>query len=83
MTCLDPRCVPETYFGPRIRGGVVRNAGGRATDDAIRSFTVLRALAGLKTIAVVHHTGMCSRWLPDIPVHEIDKRADRGTQTAA
>ncbi|KAF3768754.1 carbonic anhydrase, partial [Cryphonectria parasitica EP155] len=55
LTCLDPRCVPETFFGPDYVGATFRNAGGRATDDAIRSLTLLKALGGLKTIAVVHH----------------------------
>lgn len=57
MTCLDPRCVPEAFFGPGFDGGVIRNAGGRATDDAIRSLTALRGLAGLKNVVVIHHTG--------------------------
>lgn len=60
VTCLDPRCVPETFFGPDFDGGVIRNAGGRATDDAIRSLTILRGLAGLRNVVVIHHTG---RWL--------------------
>lgn len=57
VTCLDPRCVPEDFFGPNLAGGVFRNAGGRATDDAIRSITLLRGLADLRTVVVVHHTG--------------------------
>lgn len=57
VTCLDPRCVPETFFGPGFDGGVIRNAGGRATDDAIRSLTILRGLAGLRNVVVIHHTG--------------------------
>lgn len=57
VTCLDPRCVPETFFGPGFDGGVIRNAGGRATDDAIRSLTLLRGLAGLRNVVVIHHTG--------------------------
>ncbi|KAK2611018.1 hypothetical protein N8I77_004401 [Diaporthe amygdali] len=56
LTCLDPRCVPEAFFGPGFDGGVIRNAGGRATDDAIRSLTALRGLAGLKNVVVIHHT---------------------------
>ncbi|KAH8788621.1 carbonic anhydrase [Diaporthe sp. PMI_573] len=56
LTCLDPRCVPETFFGPGFDGGVIRNAGGRATDDAIRSLTILRGLAGLRNVVVIHHT---------------------------
>lgn len=61
MTCLDPRCVPETFFGPGFDGPVYRNAGGRATDDAVRSLTLLRGLAGLRNVAVIHHTG---KWPP-------------------
>lgn len=58
VTCLDPRCVPEQYFGPGFRGAVFRNAGGRATDDVVRSLTDLRALVNMKTVLVVHHTGL-------------------------
>lgn len=57
VTCLDPRCVPEAFFGPDLRGAVCRNAGGRATDDVVRSLNVLRALVNMKTVVVVHHTG--------------------------
>ena len=57
MTCLDPRCVPEQYFGSGVGAGVIRNAGGRATKDAITSMTVLRSLAVSSTVLVVHHTG--------------------------
>ncbi|KAL8824521.1 MAG: hypothetical protein Q9191_005002 [Dirinaria sp. TL-2023a] len=56
LTCLDPRCVPEQFFGPVARVPVIRNAGGRATKDAIASITVLRALARSSTVLVVHHT---------------------------
>lgn len=59
MTCLDPRCVPENFFGPDFQGGTMRNAGGRTTADAIRSFTLLRGLADVQTLVVVHHTGPC------------------------
>lgn len=61
MTCLDPRCVPEQFFGPNLGAGCVRNAGGRATKDAINSITVLRALVGIKTVLVIHHTGKLFR----------------------
>ena len=57
VTCLDPRCVPEQFFGPLVRVPVIRNAGGRATKDAVTSITVLRALARVSTVLVVHHTG--------------------------
>lgn len=57
---MDPRCVPDKYFGPVYGGASVRNAGGRATDDAIASLMSLRAIGRLSTVAVVHHTGMKS-----------------------
>lgn len=67
MTCLDPRCVPETFFGPGFDGGVIRNAGGRATDDAVRSLTLLRGLAGLRNVVVIHHTGKRRANMPPPP----------------
>jgi carbonic anhydrase len=57
VTCVDPRCVPESFFGPGLRGAVYQNAGGRATDDVFRSLNILRALMNLKVVLVVHHTG--------------------------
>ncbi|KAH8815286.1 carbonic anhydrase [Xylogone sp. PMI_703] len=56
LTCLDPRCVPETFFGLGTSTAVLRNAGGRASDDAVRSLNVLRALVNIKMVVVVHHT---------------------------
>ncbi|KAK4551617.1 hypothetical protein LTR86_011041 [Recurvomyces mirabilis] len=44
------------FFGPNFVGPVFRNAGGRATPDAIRSISILRYLAGVETVAVVHHS---------------------------
>ncbi len=49
--------MPEEFFGPEIGAAVIRNVGGRATKDAINSITVVRSLAGVKTVLVIHHTG--------------------------
>ena len=57
MTCLDPRCVPEQFLGPDIRAGVIRNAGGRVSEDVMRSVLAIRALMDAKILMVVHHTG--------------------------
>ena len=57
VTCVDPRCVPEAFFGPNLRQPVFRNAGGRATDDAVRTLNILRAVANIKLVLVIHHTG--------------------------
>jgi len=56
LTCLDPRCVPEQYFGPDLQAGVIRNAGGRPSQDVVRSVTVLRSLIDVQYLLVVHHT---------------------------
>lgn len=57
VTCVDPRCVPEAFFGPDLQAAVHRNGGGRATDDVVRTLNLLRALVHMKTVVVVHHTG--------------------------
>ena len=57
VTCLDPRSVPEQFFGSDVPLAAIRNAGGRATKDAITSITVLRSLVNASTVLVVHHTG--------------------------
>ncbi|KAJ4418575.1 hypothetical protein N0V82_005460 [Gnomoniopsis sp. IMI 355080] len=81
LTCLDPRCVPEDFFGPSMGGAVFRNAGGRVTDDVIRSITALRAVADMRTIAVVHHTdcGVMHVTPQDI----VNKVAESGTAAGA
>lgn len=57
VTCIDPRVVPERFFGPDFSNAVVRNAGGRVNQDVINSITVLRSLAEASAVLVVHHTG--------------------------
>ncbi|CAK7207460.1 hypothetical protein SEUCBS139899_010270 [Sporothrix eucalyptigena] len=57
VTCLDPRCVPETFFN--LAAGEVlvqRNAGGNIR-TAIRDINVLDTLFNsLQEICIVHHT---------------------------
>lgn len=57
LTCMDARLHPESFLGIPLGGAhVVRNAGGRATDDAIRSLVISTRLLGTTAIAVIHHT---------------------------
>ncbi len=57
VACMDPRLHPERILGLEIGDAyVIRNAGGRASDDAIRSLLVCSHLLGVKTCAVIHHT---------------------------
>ena len=54
---MDARLDPAKYAG--IAEGdahVIRNAGGRATDDAIRSLVISHKLLGTREWFVIHHT---------------------------
>ena len=57
LTCIDARVDPATSLGLDIgEAHVIRNAGGRATDDAIRSLLISSWLLGTREFAVIHHT---------------------------
>jgi carbonic anhydrase len=57
LTCMDARLHPEKFLGLEIGDAhVIRNAGGRASDDAIRSLAISQRLLGTKEIVVIHHT---------------------------
>ena len=57
LTCMDARIDPEALLGLRPGDAhVIRNAGGRASDDAIRSLIISSRLLGTREFAVVHHT---------------------------
>ena len=57
VTCMDARIEPLRAFGLRIGDAhVLRNAGGRVTDDVLRSLAVSTSVLGVRWVAVVHHT---------------------------
>ncbi len=57
LTCMDARLDPAKYAGlAEGDAHVVRNAGGRASDDAIRSLVISYKLLGTCEWFVVHHT---------------------------
>ncbi|HET9594502.1 MAG TPA: carbonic anhydrase [Anaeromyxobacteraceae bacterium] len=57
LTCMDARLDPAKYAGLREGDAhVVRNAGGRASDDAIRSLVISHKLLGTREWFVIHHT---------------------------
>jgi carbonic anhydrase len=54
---MDARLDPAKYAGlAEGDAHVIRNAGGRATDDAIRSLIISHKLLGTKEWFVIHHT---------------------------
>jgi carbonic anhydrase len=57
LTCMDARLDPARFAGlAEGDAHVIRNAGGRASDDAIRSLVISYKLLGTKEWFVVHHT---------------------------
>jgi carbonic anhydrase len=57
LTCMDARLDPAKYAGlSEGDAHVIRNAGGRATDDAIRSLVISHKLLGTVEWFVIHHT---------------------------
>ena len=56
LTCIDARLHPEEFLGLEIGDAhVLRNAGGRATDDALRSLIISSWLLGTREFVVIHH----------------------------
>jgi carbonic anhydrase len=54
---MDARLHPETFLGLDVGDAhVIRNAGGRASDDAIRSLIISSHLLGTDEYVVIHHT---------------------------
>ena len=57
LTCMDARLQPSKYAGlAEGDAHVIRNAGGRASDDAIRSLIISYKLLGTHEWFVIHHT---------------------------
>ena len=57
VTCMDARLHPETFLGLSLGDAhVIRNAGGRVSDDALRSLVISQRLLGTTEIVVIHHT---------------------------
>jgi carbonic anhydrase len=57
VACMDARLHPEKFLGLDIGDAhVIRNAGGRASDDAIRSLIISSRLLGTREYLVIHHT---------------------------
>jgi carbonic anhydrase len=57
LTCMDARLDPAKFAGlAEGDAHVIRNAGGRASDDAIRSLVISYKLLGTGEWFVIHHT---------------------------
>ncbi len=57
LTCMDARLHPSKFAGlAEGDAHIIRNAGGRASDDAIRSLVISYKLLGTREWFVIHHT---------------------------
>ena len=57
LTCMDARLDPAKFAGlSEGDAHVIRNAGGRASDDAIRSLVISYKLLGTREWFVIHHS---------------------------
>ncbi len=66
LTCMDARLDPAQYAGlAEGDAHVIRNAGGRASDDAIRSLVISYKLLGTKEWFVIHHTNCGMEFFTD------------------
>src|ERR1700733_4949016 len=81
LTCMDARLDPAKYAGlAEGDAHVIRNAGGRASDDAIRSLVISHKLLGTSEWFVIHHSdcGMevvTNEIMGDLFAHSLDTAA--------
>jgi carbonic anhydrase len=72
LTCMDARLDPAKFAGlAEGDAHVVRNAGGRASDDAIRSLVISHKLLGTKEWFVIHHTDCGMEYFKDDDLAEL------------
>src|SRR5437867_3131776 len=57
LACMDARLDVHKILGlEEGEAHVIRNAGGVATDDAIRSLVISQRLLGTEEVILIHHT---------------------------
>jgi len=57
LTCIDSRIDPLALLGLKAGDAkIIRNAGARVTDDALRSLVLAANLLGVHRVCVVQHT---------------------------
>ena len=70
LACMDARLTVEDVLSLRTGDAhIIRNAGGLATDDALRSLVISQQLLGTEEVIVVEHTGCGMLTFQDDDVH--------------
>ena len=81
LTCMDARLDPAKYAGlAEGDAHVIRNAGGRASDDAIRSLVISYKLLGTNEWFVIHHTDCGMEFFTDTVIRGL---LENSLETAA
>ena len=76
LTCMDARLDPAKYAGlAEGDAHVIRNAGGRASDDAIRSLVISYKLLGTREWFVIHHTDCGMQYFTDEIIRDLFARS--------
>ena len=72
LTCMDARLDPAKFAGlAEGDAHVIRNAGGRASDDAIRSLIISHKLLGTAEWFVIHHTDCGMEYFTDEIIRDL------------
>src|ERR1700739_2946882 len=72
LTCMDARLDPAKFAGlSEGDAHVIRNAGGRASDDAIRSLVISYKLLGTQEFFVIHHTDCGMEFFTDTIIRDL------------
>jgi len=80
LTCMDARLDPAKYAGlSEGDAHVIRNAGGRASDDAIRSLVISYKLLGTQEWFVIHHSDCGMEFFDDETIRGL---LDQSLETA-
>ena len=70
LACMDARLNVEQVLGLKLGDAhIIRNAGGIATDDAIRSMVISQQLLGTEEVIVIEHSGCGMLTFQDADVH--------------
>src|ERR1700694_385203 len=76
LTCMDARLDPAKFAGlAEGDAHVIRNAGGRASDDAIRSLVISYKLLGTREWFVIHHTNCGMEFFTDALMRDLLARS--------
>ena len=72
VTCMDARLDPAKFAGLEEGDAhVIRNAGGRVTEDTIRSLIISHKLLGTQEWFIIHHTDCGMLTFKNDQLHEL------------